>query len=385
MLTTNLIAKKALPILQENLVFPALVTLDYSNVYAKKGDTIQVKRPSVFVADEFDSAISTQSINPYPVLVKMDKIADVSVEVSAKELALELDDFTEDVARPAIIAIAEKINRDGLDLYKYVGAYTGASGSTPDSLADISNGAKGLDDAKVPTANRYAVWNTEAMAKFRVLDALVGLDKSGSTEALRAGSIGDVFGVQNFMTQAVKTHTAGAFAYLDDVTAAADISADNATDATTGLKYTSVVLTSDAGASTAKLLKGDLLSFADDSGNVHQVAVMEDSASAASGVVTVKVIPQITQDDVTDTAVTFPDETAKGHVANLVFHKSAFGFVTRPLEPASGADSSVETFGGLSIRVVMDYDISSKSTTMSFDVLYGYAPLYPELAVRVLG
>ena len=383
-LTSQEIARAALPILQDQLVMPALARVDFSNTYAKKGDTIQVKRPSVFVADEFGTTIDLQEINPYPVLVKMDKIADVSVEVTASEMALEMADFQRDVLEPAVVAIAEKINADGLDLYKWVGAYEGAAGSTPNELSHIANARKALNIAKAPMGDRNAVWDPDADAQLSIVDAIVNAEKSGSTAALREGAIGRVQGLNNYMSQAVKVHTAGGYTALADVKATADVSAVNAVDTATGLTYTAVALTSTAGASTAKLEKGDLINITDNDGVVHQVTVIEQTASAIAGVVTAKVFPAL-KTDVTAKAVTFPDVTARGHVANLAFNKNAFAFVTRPLEPAMGADSSTTSFGGLTLRVVMDYDISSKKTIMSIDCLYGWAATYPELAVRVLG
>jgi hypothetical protein len=38
---------------------------------------------------------------------------------------------------------------------------------------------------------------------------------------------------------------------------------------------------------------------------------------------------------------------------------------------------------GLSIRVVRQYTINNDSIPTRLDVLYGWAPLYPELACRV--
>ena len=181
------------------------------------------------------------------------------------------------------------------------------------------------------------------------------------------------------MSQAVKTHTAGGYAALADVAATCDVSAANAVDATTGFTYSAVTLESTAGASTAKLLKGDLLTI-DGKGYV----VIEDTAAAIAGDVTAKIFPALSE-DITAEAVTFPDVSAGGHVANLAFNRNAFGFVTRPLEPAIGVDSSVTNFGGLTMRVTMGYDMDTKKQIMSIDVLYGYAPLYPELAVRILG
>lgn len=384
-LTANRIAARALPILQNQLVFPALSYNDYSTAYAKEGDTIQVKRPAVFVADEFDgSSINLQDVNPYPIFVKMDKIADVSVEVTAAELALELNDFAREILDPAVVAIAEKINADGLKLYKYVPNFVGTSGSTPDALADIAQARKALNKSKAPMGDRSGVFDPDADALLSIVDAIVNADKSGSTQALREGAIGRIQGIDTFMSQAVKTHTAGAYSALADVTAVADVSAVNAVDATTGLKYTAVVLESTAGASTAVLLKGDIINITDDDGTVNQVTVIEDTAAAIAGDVTAKVYPALAA-DCTGTAVTFPDVTAGAHVANLAFNKNAFGFVTRPMAALAGADSSSIAFGGLTMRVSIQGDISSKKTIMSIDVLYGYAALYPELATRILG
>ena len=96
-------------------------------------------------------------------------------------------------------------------------------------------------------------------------------------------------------------------------------------------------------------------------------------------------LPQLTA-DLSSAAVTFPDVTAGGHVANLAFHPKAFAFVSRPLEaPQGGVESYTTNYNGLTIRVTKGYNMISKKETMSFDVLYGYATPYPELATRILG
>lgn len=378
-LTVNEIAKRALPILQSNLVMPALINVDYSDTFTKKGDTIQVERPAVYVADEFGSTINLQNINPRPILVKMDKIADVSVEVTAKQLALDNVEFDRLVLQPAITAIAEKINADGLALYKYVPGYAGTAGTTPDGLDDFANASKVLNDNKVPMSNRKAVWNTSAQAKFTVLDAIVNAEKSGSNEALKEGSLGRIMGLDNFMSQAVKTHTAGGYTALADVKATCDVD-NNATDATTGFEYSVFTMASTAGASTAKLEAGDIFTC---NGKQH-VVLAQTAAAVAGDIAAVKVYPALAA-DITAQDVTFPDVTARAHVANLAFHRDAFAFVTRPLEPTPGAESYTVKFGNLTLRVTMDYDINTKKTIMSIDTLYGYAPLYPELATQILG
>lgn len=281
-LTCQEIARAALPLLHDNLVFPALTHKDYSAEFQAKGDTIQVRKPAKFTATEFTDAITPQDTSEGSVLVKLDKIADVSTVLTAKEMALNIEDFTAQVIQPAMMAIAEKINRDGLLLYKDINNETGTAGTTPSTLADIAAAGKVLNQNKAPMEGRAAVWDAEALAAFQVLDAVAHADKSGSTAALREGSIGRLLGIDNYMSQAV----------------------------------------------------------AQDEG---------------------------------------------GFTANLVFHKNAFAFVNRPLEPARGVESYVTNYNGLSLRVTMGYDITHKTQTLSIDCLYGYKTLYPELACVVKG
>ena len=117
--------------------------------------------------------------------------------------------FRKTVIEPAAVAIAEKINRDGLQLYEDIPYHTGTSGTTPDALQDFALASKALDDRKALQMDRRAVWDTGATAEFRQLDTLVKVDESGSPMALRKGEIGSVYNLDNYMSQAVKTHTAG--------------------------------------------------------------------------------------------------------------------------------------------------------------------------------
>ncbi len=356
-LTTKTIAREALPILESNLVFPALIYKDFSADFSKQGDTIQVRKPPVYNASEFNGEIDIQDIDEGEVLVKLDKIADVSVELTAKEMALNAEDFTKQVIEPAMVAIAEKINADGLALYKDIPYVYGEAGTTPSTLSDLAGGAKILNDNKAPLVGRAGVWNTEAIANFQVLPALVNAEKCGSTDALREGSIGRVFGVDHYFSQQVPNHVCGSF---------------EGECIATGPESDGTVFIN--GSLSGNLKHGDLLKIRN---NVY--TVMED-AEPEIDEIAVKLFPALKEEDI-DGEVT----VIGNHATNLMFQKNAFGFVTRPLEAARGADSYVTTYNGLSVRVTMDYNIATKKQTLSIDTLYGFKTLYPELAVRVLG
>lgn len=219
--TTKHIARQTLPRLLEQLVFPNLVYRDFSSQFmAGAGDTIRIRKPVTLVAQDFSQGtpVVEQDVTDSTIDVTLDKLATVDVGFGAIESATNVDDLNRLVIEPAAIALAQKINGDGLALAGLISQTCGVAGTTPDALADFADAARVLDDAGVPAGMRRGVWDTAAMAKFRQLGDIVNADKSGSTEALRAGSIGNIFGIDNYMAQGVVTHTlAGAGTTVGEV------------------------------------------------------------------------------------------------------------------------------------------------------------------------
>jgi len=71
---------------------------------------------------------------------------------------------------------------------------------------------------------------------------------------------------------------------------------------------------------------------------------------------------------------------------NILMHKNAFTMAMADLELPEGvhfAGRAADKDLGLSIRVVRQYTINNDSIPTRLDVLYGWAPLYPELACRI--
>lgn len=365
-ITIQEIARAALPRLIENLVFPNLVYKDFSADYERNlGDTIQVRKPVGLEAKEFDASNGTvaQDIKETSVPVTLDKIATVDVEITAIQGATNINDLTRQFLEPAAVALAQKINSDGLSLYKDIPYIGGTAGTTPKGLDDLAKVREVLNANKVPVSPRYAIWDTSADAALVTVPAIVNAEKSGSTQALREGSLGRVMGLENYMSQAVKSHTTG-------ITAATAVKVNGAVTA----GATSLAI--DGSSLAGKLLKGDLLTI----GGKTYVVTEDTAAAATNAIATVKVYPELP--DIADNA----DVTLVGnHTANLGFHPSAFAFVTRPLVKPSGVESYVTSYNGVSLRVVKGYNMTYKKELLSMDVLYGYKTMYPELAVRYLG
>ena len=367
-ITVKEIARRTLPRLIENLVFPNLIYKDFSEDFVSgKGATIQVKKPVVLTASDFDQSNGTspQDVKEESVEVTLDKLATVDVEFSAIERATNVDSLDRLFAEPAAVALAQKINSDGLDVYKDIPYTTGTAGTTPSTIQALSDVRKLLNQNKVPVAGRVAVWDTEADANFTTIDAILNAEKSGSTQALREGSIGRVMGLDNYMSQAVKTHTKGTLAATGS---GAKILLKGAAD-----KATEVTFDTGGTALTGTLKKGDLLTI-----GTAKCVVTED-ATAASNEIDVKVYPAVTAADNAEVTIT------ANHTNNLAFNPFAFAFVTRPLVAPAGVESYVTSYNGITLRVTRGYDMKYKKDMLSMDVLYGYKTMYPELAVRALG
>lgn len=195
------IARQALPRLIENLVMPNLIHKDFSNDFVQgKGATIQVRKPVALTANEFKTEIVTQDIDEQTVEVKLDKLATVDVAFSAIEMATNVADLNRIFIEPAAVALAQKINTDGLALFADVIQSASAEAA---SLTPFSQAAKVLNKANVPLTPRYGVWSPDAQAEFQTVPAIVNAEKSGTTAALRNGSIGQIFGIENYMAQGV--------------------------------------------------------------------------------------------------------------------------------------------------------------------------------------
>jgi hypothetical protein len=366
-LTVKEIARQALPRLIENLVFPNLVHRDFSETFQMRGDTIQVRKPVVYEAVDFDGELDTQNMGEDSVEVKLDKLADVSVAWSAIQGATNIDDLNRLFIIPASQALAQKINADGLSLYKDVYKIAGTAGTTPDAVDDINNIMLALDVAKAPLTDRYGVWDPYANAKLSLNANIMNAEKSGSVSALRQGSIGVIQNIENYMSQAVKTHTKGTLAVSGGKILAKAEGAVGAKTITLTKESTNTL--------TGTVVIGDVLSVG---GKTYTVT---KGASAGSNEIAVEFLPALVE-----TVATTAEWTITGsHVANIGFHKSAFAFVTRPLETPPSVECYVTNFNGITLRVTKGYSMITKTTTLSMDVLYGYKTMYPELAVRAMG
>jgi N4-gp56 family major capsid protein len=207
-LTPDVIARQVLANLYENLCMVPLVYTGYASEFqAKVGDTVNVRKPAVLTASLFDrtNGIQVQNATETSVPVKLDKIADVSLEITDESALLELESMDAQIATPAAEALAQYIDRAIIAHIK--GATTAIAGVTPtgqewNKPEVLIEAGRQLDIKNVPGMNRHAVVGPTTRANWLNSDLIKNVHQSGSTDALRRGSIGDnLFGFDTYMTQ----------------------------------------------------------------------------------------------------------------------------------------------------------------------------------------
>lgn len=366
LLTPSVIAKEALMVLENNLVMADLVHTDYSNEFVKVGDTITVRKPATLQAKNFGAGlysgkISTQDVTEGSVTVKLDRFRDVSVKLTAKDLTLKIQDFSEQIIKPAMRAIAQAIDED-LIAYgvEHAGSTVSATAS-PTNLADIAGIAKQLDLNKVPQTERNLVLHPTHKYKYALTDNLSKVSYAGSNETLRDALLGKVYSLDTYMDQNAPDTTAS--------------SAGTATEyKVAGTKGNTYVALSDVSSATGTVAKGDGFIY---NGYVYRFA---SAATAVASAIASVDIDQPLVENIASTA----DIKMINAPSSLAFHKNGLALVTRQLElPLGAQNAAIENNGKFAVRVVYGYDQETKEDTISFDVLYGIKDLDNKMIVKL--
>lgn len=366
-LTPNVIANEALMVLKNNLVMANLVHRDYEDEFVKVGDTVTARRPSKFVAKNFTGAVDPQDLNEGGVPVKMDRLRDVTVQITSKEMSLDLRDFSAQVIEPAMTAIASAVDADVLaTAVEGAGRTVTASGeSATKPIKDIAKVGSYLDFAGVPVQNRRLVLNPSHKVLYATDDNLSKVSYAGDGNALRDAELGKVYTMDTYMSQ----NAPYPYGYLDNAVGTAK------TYKVSGTAGESKVALSSVTAATATVKKGDCFIV---DGYVYHFAA---DATASTGAIASVVIDQPLH-----AALTNKDATVISAPTSVGFHRNGVALVTRPMDlPMGNKNAYVASADGLGVRVVFDYDSTHKIDTVSFDILYGVTTLDKNMIVKVQG
>jgi hypothetical protein len=406
LLTISKITNEALMVLENELTFSSEVNREYDDQFAivgaKIGNTLNVRRPGRFIGTS-GPALNVEDFNETSVPVTLSTQFHVDTQFTTQDLALSLDMFSDRVLKPAIAAIANKIDYDGLTMAKNNTAnIVGTAGTPPSTLLTYLTAQAYLDSEGAPRDGRRSCI-IEPFTSATIVDSLKGLFNPQSTvsQQYQKGLMGRDSGGMNWkMDQNVVNQTFGSYS-------GKTMTADTTTGfgiATGWASTSTVTITSSA---SLTLNQGDTIQFADVfavnpqnrsayGSNKKRSFVVTSTVTVGTGGTAVTVSPAIiTGGQFQNVTVAATSATAtvtpfayQGEVSpqNIVMHRNAFTLATADLEMPDGvhfAGRASDKDLGLSIRVVRQYTINNDSIPTRLDVLYGWAPLYAELACRV--
>ena len=412
LLTISKITNEALMVLENELTFTSEVDRNYDDQFAvvgaKIGNTVNVRRPGRFIGTT-GPALNVEDFNETSVPVALSTQFHVDTQFTTQDLALSLDMFSDRVLKPAIAAIANKIDRDGMSMATLQTAnIVGTAGTPPTGLITYLTAGAYLDSEGAPRDGRRSCI-VEPFTSATIVDSLKGLfvpsDRIGTQ--YEKGLMGrDSAGMNWKMDQNVVSQT---FGNNSSTTVTASVATTTATGfLTSGWASSSTISLTAANTGTMNLNAGDTITIdgvfavnpqnrqAYGTNKLRNFVVKSTVAIASGSTVSVVVSPAvITAGQFQNVSIPTTSATAAvtqfnkvGTVSpqNIIMHRNAFTLAVADLELPEGvhfAGRASDKEIGLSLRVVRQYTINNDSIPTRLDVLYGWAPLYPELACRV--
>ena len=396
LLTIDMITRKSLEILENNLVLTRNVNRQYDDSFAvegaKIGSTLRIRLPDRALVTD-GAALQVQDDNEQFTTLTVSSQKHIGVNFTSAELTMQLDDFAERVLKPRVSQLASSVDADVATSYKGIYNSVGTPGTTPATSLVLLQANQKLNEFATPMSPRYATVNPAANAG--LVEGMKGLFNPTGTisRQFKNGMMGEgILGLDEInMSQSISNHTNGDWGTAITVTSTVTTQGQ----ATLPISFTG---------SSKTWNVGDVFTIAgvfavnpqtrQSTGSLQQftVTAVETGTStatldispalytAANALATVNAFPQASA------VVTMLGSANTGYPQNLVYHKDAISFATADLLLPQGVDmASRQVHNGISLRIVRQYDINNDRLPCRIDVLYGYSAIRPVTAVRLWG
>lgn len=385
LLTTSMITREMLRVLSEKLTFLKHINRDYDSRYAKTGakigDTLQIRTPT-------HSTIRTGRIMQPGNLV--DKVVPLTVATqrgvdfmfSSAEMALDIDDFSKRYVAQAMADLAVGIESTVLANAANNVANTVGDPTQKLTLNVVLQANKVLTDMLAPAQPRYLMTNTAG-----TIQAVQDTKSLFNSQPLLADQYED--GIMQraanfdwFESTVMPIISRGAgTGYL--VNGAGQTGNSLAVNTGTGAIPAGNTFTITGVNAVHPQTKADL--------GYPQSFVITTAYAGGNGNLTISpaITPTGPDQNVTASpgngvALTLVGAASSTYGVNLAFQRDFLAFVTADLPLPQNTDADRVEWGGISLRVIQDYDITNDEFLTRVDVLFGSAVIRPELAVRVV-
>lgn len=192
----KLVAADALPALMGNLVMGNLANRDFEPTLANAGDTVNVAIPPTLVANNIaeGGTVQTQNPNVGNAQIVLNTHAEATFQIPDVTKVIAVPDLLKLYMQPAVIALAERIERDLLGSYSQFTANTPV-GTAGQSLSETTLEAAetALFEARVPASmQKYLVVDSGSYSTLRQIPRFSEYSSAGDAglRTLVDGTVG---------------------------------------------------------------------------------------------------------------------------------------------------------------------------------------------------
>ena len=409
LLTISMITNEALRVLTNSLVFTRAVSRQYDDKFAiegaKIGTTVNLRKPPRYVGRTGPALQVESSVETY-VPLTLDTQFGVDMAFTTQDLTMNISDFSDRFIKPAVAAIANKIDYDGLQQFYNVYNLVGTPGQLTDgattqaeAIAAILAARQRLNEEAAPVDEQRS-FVVDPATEVGIVGGLTNLfNPQGTISSIfKKGALGDsTLGFNFAMDQNTGVFTTGtATAFTVSAQAGGSVQNNAQTGFTLAVSSTSGTLTK----GTVFTIPGVYAVNPQNRQSTGTLAnfVVTSAVTGTGSSQTISVFPTPVFSgqfqNVTSSTGTIPAGNAtilsgsngSSYPNAIAFHRDAFAFGTADLILPQGVDMAGRASAdGVSIRLVRQYDINSDQLPCRLDVLYGWSTVYPELACRVTG
>lgn len=408
--------------LRSMLVMPGLVTNHFGTEARKKGETILVPMPSTMAANNVVPAAfapDPQGIAPADAAIPLTNWQEAAFTLTEQDVGNIIDGIAPMQLSSAMQALAFAVNQSIFQNYQSVpnvvadaqpSDSSDTSVVTPfaSSPATATQAGSLMTTALSPLMDRRIVLSPGAYGSALVLPQFAYALYAGDKDAVDSGIIRRKFGFDWAQDQQVPFHTAGTatgatvgtggIPALNPSSAGIQGTSPDAIVAPGGVPGIAVSIPIAITSGSLALNAGDVLQFFASSGSA-----VAAGAAYGPGLLTATVVAPVTASANISIPVVLGSAAAingvpagykvavvPSHMANLAFHRDAFAFASRPLENnrlGVTSDDLVhqvsDPVSGISLRLILRPEYHR--TRAAFDILWGTAPIRPQLACRIMG
>lgn len=370
-ITPQLLAQGLLA-LRESAVMPRLVNRSYDSLARQRGNVVEVPIPSAISARDVTASTAFNSnvnMSPTQALVTLDFWKEAPFHLSDNDAVSVMEGTIPMQASEAVKALSNAI--DQLILGKHTGfyAFAGTPGTTPFASAITVAGTvrRKLNENAAPMDDRRVVLDPSAEANALGLSNILQFDQRGDQGGIINGTIGRKLGMDWYMDQNVQSFTPGT----------GWVTGYSASTLSAAIGDSTLKITNTTASGTVKI--GDIFSYSGD-----DYVITAAATASATVPFAVSFYPPLKAGLDTGAAITV---VASAYTANLVFHRDALAWASRPLADIAGLgsmiSSQVDPISGVALRLEVSRQF--KQTTFSYDVLGGANWVRRELGSKILG